>query len=294
MCDVCEVTYITLDREKWTLFDESTRVPLLISHPRSPFQGQRYTHPVELIDIFPTVLDLLHILPSKPCPNIGGQGKCQPLAGQSLAPVVMGTHVTNDNAPSAVYTKRLQALQKSKNSRQLNGEDEHLHAHVKQPAGMAHSRDKHHKLGAGDAMPVLARKFAISQDWRCAKKELLQKLHDGGGNANSMRNPWYECNRADKVYDDQLSVMGYSFRSSDYRYTIWLHFDRVKNIPQFGAPPYAEELYDHRNEVLSNFTYLEYHNLINRPQFATVAANMKQWALHYLQTNVLYMGPYPN
>jgi hypothetical protein len=109
-----------------------------------------------------------------------------------------------------------------------------------------------------------------------------------------MRNPWFECNRADKQYEDQISVMGYSFRSSDYRYTIWLHFDREKNIPQFGAPPYAEELYDHRNEVLSNFTYLEYHNLINRPQFTTVAANMKQWALHYLQTNVLYMGPYPN
>ena len=41
------------------MFDESTRVPLLIHHPLSPYHGQHYVHPVELVDIFPTINDLV-------------------------------------------------------------------------------------------------------------------------------------------------------------------------------------------------------------------------------------------
>ena len=36
-----------------------TRVPLLISHPASRFHGRHFASPVESVDIFPTVLDLL-------------------------------------------------------------------------------------------------------------------------------------------------------------------------------------------------------------------------------------------
>lgn len=45
--------------EKWSMFDESTRVPLLIHHPQSPHHGMHYSHPVELVDIFPTVTDIV-------------------------------------------------------------------------------------------------------------------------------------------------------------------------------------------------------------------------------------------
>ena len=37
----------------------------MISHPLSPFQGQRYPFPVELVDIYPTILDLLQLPPQQ-------------------------------------------------------------------------------------------------------------------------------------------------------------------------------------------------------------------------------------
>eukprot|EP01042_Synura_sphagnicola_P000038 gene38-38_t len=76
--------------EKWTLFDESTRVPLLIHHPQSPFQGMHYTKPVELLDIFPTINDLLGVRraynDSDICHSDDPKGiyKCLPLQGDAL------------------------------------------------------------------------------------------------------------------------------------------------------------------------------------------------------------------
>ena len=81
--------------EKWTLFDESTRVPLLISHPKSPFQGGRYNSPVELLDIYPTVLDL--VAPPYDKNKVCKDGDiCLPLQGKSLAGVVLGDNVVDD------------------------------------------------------------------------------------------------------------------------------------------------------------------------------------------------------
>jgi hypothetical protein len=90
--------------EKWTLFDEATRIPLLIYHPLSPFRGQQYLHPVELVDIYPTLLDLAGV----PYLSALGGGalsynpsssycflpdrKCPPLDGMSLAPIVLGNN----------------------------------------------------------------------------------------------------------------------------------------------------------------------------------------------------------
>jgi arylsulfatase A-like enzyme len=47
--------------EKWSLFDESTHVPLMIYHPDSPYKGRHYPEPVELIDVrsqeaYPTLI----------------------------------------------------------------------------------------------------------------------------------------------------------------------------------------------------------------------------------------------
>lgn len=73
--------------EKWSLFDESTRVPLLISHPLSPLLGKHVTQPVELLDIFPTVLDLLGVAVPDDCPS---DLLCRPPQGKSLAAAVLG------------------------------------------------------------------------------------------------------------------------------------------------------------------------------------------------------------
>jgi hypothetical protein len=116
--------------EKWTLFDESTRIPLLIYHPLSPFKGQQYTQPVELVDIYPTLLDLAGV--SYPTVANGGaesynpqtsscflpDRKCPPLDGLSLAPVVLGSQwqstqpaLLNSRKDSQVQVIQLQGLQ---------------------------------------------------------------------------------------------------------------------------------------------------------------------------------------
>ena len=79
--------------EKWTLFDESTRVPLLISHPKSPYQGSHYKSPVELIDIYPTVLDL--VAPKYDEKKVCEGNVCRPLQGKSLASIVLGDDAAN-------------------------------------------------------------------------------------------------------------------------------------------------------------------------------------------------------
>ncbi len=165
-------------------------------------------------------------------------------------------------------------------------------------------------------MPTLSRKFAVSQMWRCVEKSRLQNKPDTlsaipipssstspsssspqtqSGNNNPARdytNPWFECNRDESKNTNQLSVMGYSFRTSDYRYGVYYHFDRINNIPLFKEPPYAEELYDHRGETLSNFTHLELVNVIGRTDYGVVAANMRQMASQFLQQEVVFHGPY--
>jgi arylsulfatase A-like enzyme len=63
--------------QKWHLWDESTRVPLFIHVPDAPSNGQSSSHPVSLLDIYPTLVDLCD-LPKNPN-NI-------PLDGHSLSP----------------------------------------------------------------------------------------------------------------------------------------------------------------------------------------------------------------
>ena len=103
-------------------------------------------------------------------------------------------------------------------------------------------------------MPLLSRDFAISQSWRCAKKDAIVKLAEDPMN-HHIRNAWFECNNVEKNIDGEISMMGYSMRTVDYRYTTWFHFDRVNAKPFFDVAPFAEELYDHRGESLGNFTH---------------------------------------
>ena len=304
--------------QKWTLFDESTRcatlhvihnittlkeviisspcrVPLLISHPQSPFQGQRYSEPVELIDIFPSIVDMFPVKPTKkPCNKLHADlSKCLPLQGKSLAPVVLGTPVFDRAAPSFQYNEDIKALS-------LKGKNNKGHKKMKKSNKRVAIPSTIQSVSG--EMPSLGKKlFALSQSWLCAfKKDLidLRDVNDGkpGKVSRKFMSPFFDCNRDDSKYaekrDEQISVMGYSFRTSSYRYSIWLHWDRVKNKPQLFVPPYAEELYDHQNETLYNFTHLELTNLIRWPAYRKVAKKMKGDALWFLKTRVNFRGPY--
>lgn len=57
--------------QKWHLWNESTRVPLLISVPGNKNNGKTATHPVSLIDVYPTLNDLSGL--GKPAGKLDGQ-----------------------------------------------------------------------------------------------------------------------------------------------------------------------------------------------------------------------------
>jgi arylsulfatase A-like enzyme len=67
--------------QKWHLWNESTRVPLMIRVPGSGMKGKTCPHPVSLIDLYPTLVDLCG-LAAEPHNPLGGP----PLAGFSLRP----------------------------------------------------------------------------------------------------------------------------------------------------------------------------------------------------------------
>jgi iduronate 2-sulfatase len=95
--------------EKWTLFEESVWVPLMIYHPDSPYKGQSFEKPVELIDIFPTIIDLLVSDYDKKNVYVNRFArhtrKFVPLHGKSLAPLVLGPNYDPDERPASSFSK---------------------------------------------------------------------------------------------------------------------------------------------------------------------------------------------
>ena len=62
--------------QKQTLFENSTNVPLIINIPGADYKSIKTMSPVELIDIFPTLMDLTNIIPPSH------------LVGKSLKPII--------------------------------------------------------------------------------------------------------------------------------------------------------------------------------------------------------------
>jgi choline-sulfatase len=84
--------------QKWHLWDESTRVPLYVHVPGSPGNGQTCDHPVSLIDIYPTLLELCG-LPGEP--NEGRSNKR--LDGHSLLPLLKAPRREDWNGPAVAF-----------------------------------------------------------------------------------------------------------------------------------------------------------------------------------------------
>lgn len=80
--------------QKWHLWDESTRVPLIIRVPGSEVNGRTCEHPVSLIDVYPTLADFCD-LPVPP--HQGPQGKA--LDGYSLRPFLENPESGNWSGP---------------------------------------------------------------------------------------------------------------------------------------------------------------------------------------------------
>jgi len=109
------------------------------------------------------------------------------------------------------------------------------------------------------------------------------------------RRVWEDCdlNAESDIINQEVSLMGYSARSTAYRYTIWLHWDRVKRVPVWNRRSeiiFAEELYDHRTEELGGFTNFEHVNLVGDPQFQTTLEEQREELLEWIRVSVFKHG----
>jgi len=85
---------------KYTLWEEGTRVPLIIRDPRfSRHAGARVSHPVSLIDVYPTIMELAAWRGDN-AKNANGL----PLNGASLAPFLENPRTTDWAGPDAALS----------------------------------------------------------------------------------------------------------------------------------------------------------------------------------------------
>jgi hypothetical protein len=96
-----------------------------------------------------------------------------------------------------------------------------------------------------------------------------------------------------KRWATELSLMGYSMRTLEYRYTAYYPFNRTRLRPDLSSPePYEEELFDHKNESLSDFTHREIVNLAYKPTYAVVINNFRTKMKDFLTASFSRQSPY--
>lgn len=220
----------------------------MIYHPQSPFKGQHYTKPVELIDVFPTINDLTQAPYNQQALCKNGVA-CKTLQGKTLAPVVLGDVWTKHTSKSVLKDATPLAIEAI----------------------------------------ALPRDFSLTQVWRCVNQEqytAAKKLMVTG--AKTRPKIWTECDR-DKDSPNEISAMGYSMRTKDFRYTAWLRMDRKKMQPMWDSPPLEEDLFDHRNETLADFTHRETRNIAGGN--TAIVMELREKLVSFLKTDVVYRGP---
>ena len=84
---------------KNSLWEESTRVPLIIRAPGNSKPNSKVKHPVSLIDVYPTLLDLAGL-----DNNTTKNEKGKPLNGYSLKPLLENPEENNWQGPEAALT----------------------------------------------------------------------------------------------------------------------------------------------------------------------------------------------
>ncbi len=217
---------------KWSLFDESTRVPLMIYHPQSPYKGKHYSHPVELIDIYPTVLDLMQ--PPYDKEEVYNQQGARhrrhfvPLAGQSRLGEVLGPAFRSYSRPS-----KRQGVTPSNAADYAVSQIYYCSYRELDPMALDPRRPE-------DEAKILAFYKALSGQQRRKADGWDKRL-------------WWDCDltisnktMVERGMPEEVAFMRYSLRSEKYRYTAAVQFHRFFHVPLAYEPPFqAEELYDH-------------------------------------------------
>lgn len=275
--------------------------------------------PVELVDVYPTIVDLLRA-PFNRKKVCSGGTVCLKLSGKSLAPVVLGDELyrqhflpissssSGKKRPLAYYllsNKTRSDTMLTRFTKNLLNTDGTGAAAAKTNSASGSrlvSTDIIHHANYTTAMPLMKHDFALSQTVRCAPANLVPKstrdiLSEVAGTqavSTSVGTKQPKMNRA-AIWNDcdinnpsknEISLMGYGMRTPDYRYIVYFHYAKKQRRVDFNATPFAEELYDHRNETLADFTHRELSNLSIRPAYSGVIQRLRQLLIKFVKLNV--------
>lgn len=261
----------------------------MIHHPLSPYKGERYPYPVELVDVYPTLNHLLRAPYDKA--KVCKDQKCEPLSGKSLARVVLGNEIFNYNFPSEMVSRgdRNSTNKLTVTSRMLQKKDRKKDRKMKLRINRLKSAELDTAVKTTNStMPILDQRFAISQSLRCAEKKWLAYAEQNLTRANILeklrRAPlWNDCDIT-KHDADIVSLLGYAMRTPEYRYIAYFYFDLKYFRVDLTREPYAEELYDHHFEKASSFTHQETVNVITRPKYRQDADQLLQSLKDFIKT----------
>lgn len=259
-------------------------MPLIIHHPLSPFKGQHYKYPVESVDVYATLNEIMKLPISRE--RACGGFKCKPLSGKSLAPVLLGKTLYEQNFGA----EKFGVLYK-------------LGSYISQLTTGTKKKEEEQPVAL--TMPQLEHNFALSQAIRCAPRTRVVKAIDDrmaalkegagkkeGGYRVQREHFWDDCDmgRLKNVQEAQnkVIVLGYAMRTPEYRYVVYFHFNRTTELPMIQLPPFAEELYDHKNESLSDFTHRETFNLAVRPTYNVVIQSLRTKLVDFIQNHISF------
>jgi hypothetical protein len=145
-------------------------------------------------------------------------------------------------------------------------------------------------VGSIPQLPQLEHNFALSQTIRCAPRAKLspKKTTSKGESHKVARSAiWQDCDNTKKD-PSQLVLLGYAMRTPEYRYISYFLFNHSTQMPDLIGDPYEEELYDHKNETLHDFTHRETFNLAVRPAYSQTILNLRLKLVEFIKTKISF------
>ncbi len=247
-----------------------------------------------------------------------GGYKCKPLQGKSLAPVVLGQEIYEKNfgpMPTTLVGNIANSFGQGV-SKMIGSLKSMLPRSATAAVTTGTASTSVRTLSDGPVMPVLEHNFAISQAMRCV--DLNSKptkrysvginaaangnagqsgasVHPHGGEGGTkdthtkiMRSPiWRDCDYT-KNNPNEFVVLGYAMRTPEYRYIAYFVFNRTTQLPEINELPFDEELYDHKNETLKDFTHREVFNLAVRPSYQVTIQSLRQKLVTFIKEKVVF------
>ncbi len=283
---------------KWSLFEESSRVPLIICDPRySSGHGQHYRYPVELIDLFPTLVDLTGTVLEKDSecdPDVNEEEWSRGGGDKASVPRNRGTAFSQERSPSesTLSSNETTTPTPAPTRAALKGEARvrnsegkvfrHIYCDGLDGVSLAPLVRSGGKVTTGGG--VRRKEFGMTQRMTCKTPGYVRKHpHETQNNVSSPG--WVDhCPNKGIPRHPSVGAMGYSLRYIDYRYTAWLEFDVESYLPSLHRPPLAEELYYHPpgDNLKPQKTYwAEIFNLA--PQADTASAKEGQRGMEWKQ-----------